>query len=127
MTGVSYYSQAEKQLICTLIEKDRKAKEVSEALSISITNIYKWYAKFKNGESVEPNYSPGRKKILSSEEEEKLVLTIESNPELSNLDLAGVVSNKIAPRTISDYLLRQNPQLLEKLLPMKSQLTKINL
>lgn len=108
------YSLEEKELICNLLQKGHSVKDISEQLSIPIANIYRWNSKFKNGKSLISNHFPGRKRLLSQEEEEKLVLEIENNPELSNIDLAAVVDNKIAPSTVSDYLRKQNPLIVSK-------------
>jgi len=109
------YSQAEKQRICELISKGHSAKQVSEDLEIPIANIYRWKSLYDHGVSLEFHASPGRKRVLSSDEENFLAESLDQNPELSNEDLAALVDYKIAPRTISDYLHRRDPPFVRKL------------
>ena len=75
-------------------------------MKIPIANIYRWKALYDRGVSLEIHTSPGRKRILSEDEEKFLAESLDQNPELSNEDLAALVDYKIAPRTISDYLHR---------------------
>ena len=109
------YSRAEKEQICTLINKGHSVKELSQNLSISASNIYRWKVLFDSGVSLELGHSPGRKQILTSEEESNLIENLEENPELSNEDLAAIVDNKISPRSVSNYLKRQNPPFTRKI------------
>ena len=107
------YSRAEKERFCTLLNKGHSVKELAEQLSIPIANLYRWNALYNSGDTLERHYSPGRKRVLCKEEE-KLIETLEETPELSNQDLAAVVDNKIAPSTVSHYLLRQDPPFTRK-------------
>ena len=108
------YSRAEKERFCTLLNKGHSVKELAEQLSIPIANLYRWNALYNSGDTLERHYSPGRKRVLCKEEEAKLIETLEETPELSNQDLAAVVDNKIAPSTVSHYLLRQDPPFTRK-------------
>lgn len=108
------YSTAEKELICQLLSQGHSAKSLSEELGVPIPNIYRWNRLYKSGVSLETGYSSGRKRLLTKEEELKLASELDLNPELSNRELAALVDNKIAPRTVSDYLLSQKPPFVRK-------------
>ena len=108
------YSRAEKEQICNLINKGQSVKQISEQLSIPIANLYRWQTLFNSGISLESGRSSGRKRLLTKEEEEDLTFSLDENPELSNRDLAAIVNNKIAPRTVSDYLRSQSPPFVKK-------------
>ena len=51
---------------------------------------------------------------MKSEEEAELIEKIDNNPELSNEDFSAVVDNKITPRSVTNYLKRQNPPFTRK-------------
>ena len=104
------YSSEEKERICTLLNNGHVIQSLSSILSIPASNLYKWKSLFDNGISFESRHSPGRKKV----EEAELIEKIDNNPELSNEDLSAVVDNKITPRSVTNYLKRQNPPFTRK-------------
>lgn len=108
------YSSEEKERICTLLNNGHTVQSLSSTLSIPASNLYRWKSLFDNGISLELRHSPGRKKALTSEEEAELIEKIDNNPELSNEDFAAVVDNKITPRSVTNYLKRQNPPFTRK-------------
>ena len=61
-----------------------------------------------------PCISSGRKRVLSSDEEKILADALDQDPELSNEELAVLIDYKVAPRTISHYLHRQEPPFVRK-------------
>ena len=65
------------------------------------------HAKSHNGESTQQRGHKPR--LLTAREEQKIYNALDNNGSLTNRQLAALVSNKIAPRTITDVLARAKP------------------
>ncbi len=66
-----------------------------------------------NGSGKPPSRGHKRCKLTPSQEE-KVAKTLDNDPLKTNQELAAVVGNKIAPRTVSDVLARASPRFSTK-------------
>jgi hypothetical protein len=57
-----------------------------------------------------------KKRKLNSDDERKLQVALDQNPLATNRELAAVVNNNIAPRTVTDYLRRATPIFTSKVI-----------
>jgi transposase len=83
-------------------------REVAKQFKVSKQTIFNWKNQWKKKGKLIPYVSTGRPKILWDEPIKRILSALKANPSATNEMLCAVADNMIAPRTISDYLKREN-------------------
>ena len=93
-------------LLC--LKNKMKVKEVAKQFKVTVQTIHYWKKQWKKEKSHFPKKHTGRPRILWEQPVSVLLEALKKNPSATNEMLTAKVHNMIAPRTVSDYLKREN-------------------
>ena len=118
----------EKRLEAVLYHRAHTNSETKKKFPYSIQAINKWKNLYEKTGSVEdPPSKRGRKRKLSSQQEERIVKIARKEKGITNVGLARRSPTKIAPRTVSNILKRSPQKFVTKLTVQDNPRTFTNL
>lgn len=106
----------ERRLLAVLYSDDHGFREAAKYFGHSTRSIQKWKRTLETtGTVADPISHRGKKRKLSTAEEDRLVKIARREKGITNVALARRTGNKVQPRTVSDILARSGIQFTMKL------------
>lgn len=103
-----HHSEEFKLAALYAFRKGESIKSICIRNKITRATFYNWRKQWNESKSVKPQKKTCRKLILDQDSKQELIEFFNNHPTATNEDGSIHLNNRIKPRTVSGYLLREN-------------------